>query len=291
MAYRALDQSKLMPLFARTAVDPVLPWIPAWLHPNVLTLVGHLACWSGFALAWLASPPSVTASHLPTSSLLVRVVIAGLFWLYVWCDNLDGAHARRTEQTSNLGEVLDHGLDAPNAFLLTAAVLLVVGAPFYTASRWLVLACAHSPLLLFEQHRTGVFRLPVFNQLEAMVVATTLMLFLPMLSNESREALLGLGFVSMAVLSAWSFAQTLRSVGLQARTVWPACLGAMLVGIVVVFLPRMTLTVAMTVSLVSVLAMWVSVLWLLLQRHDWTEKKQRRTVVSSVVGSEASSVP
>ena len=45
-------------------------------------------------------------------------IAAALFLTaYVFCDNADGGHARRTGQTSPYGEFLDHGLDLGKGFV------------------------------------------------------------------------------------------------------------------------------------------------------------------------------
>ncbi len=49
--------------------------------------------------------------------------------LYTWCDNADGAHARRTGQASSLGELLDHGLDMLNTTYIAYAAAIGINAP------------------------------------------------------------------------------------------------------------------------------------------------------------------
>lgn len=197
-AYRAEDHSLLMPIFGRKVVAPLVSLLPPSLHPNVLTLLGFACCLASSALTLLAN-----------NSAPVRLSVVIGFWLYVLCDNLDGAHARRTQQTSLLGEMLDHGLDSFNSLLIVMAVLGVFGVDAVTASPWLLLSLAHALVVLLEQRYTGVFRLPLFNQLEAISFASVLVVFAPFARQILGIHLVSFGSIVWAVsllaqaVSAW----------------------------------------------------------------------------------------
>lgn len=158
--YKADDRSVLLPYYRRFCVDPFLPWIPARLHPNTITHLGHLFMAAGAAIVLILRP---------TSGWVFGVALL-LLWAYVFCDNADGAHARRTKQTSPLGEFLDHGLDLFNCVYIGAASAFSVGADGKT---WILMgfvvpaACA---AVYWEQAITGVFRVGLVSQIESSVL-------------------------------------------------------------------------------------------------------------------------
>jgi phosphatidylglycerophosphate synthase len=155
--YKADDRSLLLPYYKRFCVDPFLPLIPARMHPNTITHLGHLFMAIGAAVLLIARP---------TGGWLFAVTFA-LLWLYVFCDNADGAHARRTKQTSPLGEFLDHGLDLFNCVYIGAASAYSIGADDRT---WILMgfmvpaACA---AVYWEQANTGIFRTGLCSQIES----------------------------------------------------------------------------------------------------------------------------
>jgi phosphatidylglycerophosphate synthase len=158
--YHADDRSLLLPHYQRWLVEPVLRVLPARVHPNAITHAGHLANLSALLLLlWLR--PQRGAWLL---------VAAGLVQLYVWCDNADGAHARRTGQTSAYGELLDHGLDILNVIYvgMLSAYALGLGPMGWVIVT--VLTASATALTYWEQAETGVFRLGMLNQIESSLV-------------------------------------------------------------------------------------------------------------------------
>lgn len=162
LVYKVEDRSILLPHYRRFAVDPLLPFIPAKISPNAITHAGHLVNLMGAALLlWLR----------PEGGWLYFVAALTLNF-YTWCDNADGAHARRTKQCSPLGEFLDHGLDQFNSVYMAYLTAMALGA---SPLGWvaLVLLIPGAPVVTYwEQSNTGVFRLGMLNQLESVVVLT-----------------------------------------------------------------------------------------------------------------------
>ena len=103
--YKVDDRSILLPFYRRFLVDPLLPLLPARLNPNTITHVGHLINLVGTVLL---------IALWPKRGLALRRSRRCCSRSTCWCDNADGAHARRTNQCSALGEFLDHGLDQLN---------------------------------------------------------------------------------------------------------------------------------------------------------------------------------
>lgn len=98
--------SKFEPLLIKMLCEPILPHIPASVHPNTISLVTHAVVWVT-ALSAMASP------LLPPLYRALALIAAGIgMFLSMLGDCLDGLHARRTNQCSKLGEMMDHWLDA-----------------------------------------------------------------------------------------------------------------------------------------------------------------------------------
>jgi len=159
-AYRVDDRSILLPAYRRWLVDPVLPFIPAWVHPNWITHAGHLACLSAVVL--LFATGSQGGAPYAIAALLLQV--------YIWCDNADGAHARRVGKCSAVGEYLDHGLDILNTVYMGMLTALALGL---TPIGWVVVTLlipGAAAIVMWEQAATGVYRLGLINQIESSIV-------------------------------------------------------------------------------------------------------------------------
>jgi phosphatidylglycerophosphate synthase len=163
LLYQVDDRSILLPYYRRFIVDPLLPFIPARVSPNAITHAGHLLNFAGTALLVGLWPDRGWP-------FLVAMV---LLQLYLWCDNADGAHARRTGQCSPFGEFLDHGLDQLNTVYIGYLTAMGLGVP---ALWWVVLALVipgAGAVTYWEQSQTGIFRLGLLNQVESLLVHST----------------------------------------------------------------------------------------------------------------------
>src|SRR5262245_35111115 len=121
-AYKVEDRSLLLPYYRRFFVDPILPHLPPALHPNTITHAGHALNLIGALLLLVVWP--ARGWPFARATLLLQA--------YLWCDNADGAHARRTGQCSAFGEFLDHGLDQFNTVYIGYLTAMALGAsPFW----------------------------------------------------------------------------------------------------------------------------------------------------------------
>jgi phosphatidylglycerophosphate synthase len=160
LVYKVDDRSILLPYYRRFIVDPALPLIPARVNPNTITHAGHLLNLFGTTLLVALWPERGWP-------FFVAMV---LLQLYMWCDNADGAHARRTNQCSAFGEFLDHGLDQLNTVYIGYLTAMSLGVP---PVWWVVLALiipGAGAVTYWEQSETGVFRLGLLNQVESLTV-------------------------------------------------------------------------------------------------------------------------
>jgi len=160
LVYKVDDRSILLPYYRRYLVDPLLPLIPARVNPNSITHAGHLLNLVGTALLIGLWPDRGWPYIL--AMLLLQA--------YMWCDNADGSHARRTNQCSAFGEFLDHGLDQLNTVYIGYLTAMALGvSPIW----WVVIAFiipGAGAVTYWEQSQTGVFRLGLLNQVESLTV-------------------------------------------------------------------------------------------------------------------------
>ncbi|MCA9688660.1 MAG: CDP-alcohol phosphatidyltransferase family protein [Myxococcales bacterium] len=109
-------------MLLKYVIEPIWRLIPRSVTPNSITLLTPVFAGVSFILA--ASAPEMS----PTAALLARVFAGVCMFCSMITDHLDGMHARRTRQTSRLGEVLDHALDAIHIPLASAGVAMTLGA-------------------------------------------------------------------------------------------------------------------------------------------------------------------
>jgi phosphatidylglycerophosphate synthase len=193
-AYQVEDRSLLLPYYRRYFVDPILPYLPRSLHPNTITHAGHALNLAGTALLLLVWP----------SRGWPFALAAILLQLYLWCDNADGAHARRTGQCSPLGEFLDHGLDMLNTTYIALLTAMALGA---SPLAWVVLALVipgAGVVAYWEQAQTGVFRLGLLNQVESLAVLSLALLASAMFGAEAFEGAAVSGVTLRFAMIAWS---------------------------------------------------------------------------------------
>ncbi|KAL8601995.1 hypothetical protein ACOMHN_008487 [Nucella lapillus] len=106
--------------------------IPLWVAPNLLTIAGLVLNVVSTLFLIYYSPDA--KSELPAWTLLFAAL--GLF-LYQSLDAIDGKQARRTNTSSPLGELFDHGCDSVSMVFVTlgATIALNLGDRPY----WLML--------------------------------------------------------------------------------------------------------------------------------------------------------
>jgi ethanolaminephosphotransferase len=98
-------------------VDGVRLYLPS---PNLITLLGFIFVVVNFIIVLIFQPDLETPGP---SWIYFSFAIS--IWLYSTFDNVDGKQARRTNTSSPLGELFDHGVDALNC--TTGAIIQSAG--------------------------------------------------------------------------------------------------------------------------------------------------------------------
>jgi ethanolaminephosphotransferase len=134
-------------------------FIPIWLAPNLVTLLGLAASVLSMVLT-LVYNPDLSADGPSWLHLLNGLCV----FTYQTFDNMDGKQARRSGSSSPLGMLFDHGCDAINAGVMCIPMASVIG------SGWspLMFMCIWNGFVPFyfqawEEYYTGSMVLPPFN--------------------------------------------------------------------------------------------------------------------------------
>jgi phosphatidylglycerophosphate synthase len=147
----AENGSKFEPLLIKTLCEPLLPHIPAWIHPNTISLVTH-------AVGWVTALLAISSPRLSPLGQALALIGAGVgMFLAMLGDCIDGLHARRTGQTTKLGEMLDHWLDAIVVPLATVGITAALQMP-----PWAMIAVNITAAMIYNAqlvlyHHTGKF--------------------------------------------------------------------------------------------------------------------------------------
>mgnify|MGYP005991879199 CR=1 FL=1 len=127
--YVGCDYTPLEVIMNKYVWQPGVELLPLWMAPNAVTLLGllcHFVYFGSFVCLLLLTDVHSEASDLPP---LEHGMAWAVSWLYSVLDALDGKQARRTGNSSPLGQLLDHGCD----FLASLALLPFA---FGHAVRW-----------------------------------------------------------------------------------------------------------------------------------------------------------
>lgn len=203
LEYKVEDRSILLPFYRRWLVDPTLPLLPQSLNPNTITHAGHFANLLGTLI--LLGAYQTSGWPFVVATLLLQ--------FYLWCDNADGAHARRTRQCSPLGEFLDHGLDILNTVYISYLTGMALGA----SSGWWVGVAILIPgagaVTYWEQSQTGVFQLGMLNQVESLTVLSLALLVSAIFGQSAWDQLSLLGVTAKLAILLWCAVTILFGMG------------------------------------------------------------------------------
>ena len=101
--------------------------LPMWLAPNMVTFLGAMHCFVSYMVTWYYSP-NWSGTPLPDWVIFLSGYCTIAYYTF---DCMDGKQARRTGQSSPLGQLFDHGFDCLcnlNHVSTQAGYLLVGGS-------------------------------------------------------------------------------------------------------------------------------------------------------------------
>ncbi|EFA75797.1 CDP-alcohol phosphatidyltransferase [Heterostelium album PN500] len=153
--YQGCDHSiianRVLQPFWRWAVE----WLPMWMAPNLITLIGFFFIIASY-LVTLWYTPSFEGSAPGWTYIFHLVCI----FVYQTMDAIDGKQARRTNSSSGLGELFDHGCDAITTFLVLISFLSSIQAGVNGSSLFNVMFILVAFYFTqWEQYHTGVMEL------------------------------------------------------------------------------------------------------------------------------------
>ncbi len=205
--YQSEQASLLLPVYRRVLWDRVLVRIPAAVTPNMLTVAGTIAAALSCGVVFVAVPGHPGA--LVFSAVLVL--------LYLTLDNLDGFHARRTGQSSALGEFLDHWLDTLNSGFLTVAVCHAVRMPTWMTLGMVTCANLSFFAIHWAHRRTGALRLGRLADIEGGTLVAAILVASAFSDPREWAPLVFVLAAGTAVQTAWTVGESLGRVRVSRR--------------------------------------------------------------------------
>ena len=120
-----------------TLLDPLMQkfWnfvvtlVPLWVAPNLITIFGLVLNVIGGALVFIYLPSASTVDYDDDTPQFVKSLFllnAITLFLYQTLDAIDGKQARRTNTSSPLGELFDHGMDSISTSMVGVSMLIAV---------------------------------------------------------------------------------------------------------------------------------------------------------------------
>ncbi|KAM9643658.1 ethanolaminephosphotransferase 1-like isoform 3-T3 [Morphnus guianensis] len=148
--------------------NKIIKIVPLWIAPNLLTFSGFVMILVNYFLIsfydWDYTASGTSPGLVPTWVWLFSAFTT--FCAYA-LDSIDGKHARRTQSSTPLGELFDHGLDswATSIFVLSFFSVCScdngkTGVSVYTMYIYLSIVLFNFMCSHWEKYNTGVLFLP-----------------------------------------------------------------------------------------------------------------------------------
>uniref|UniRef100_A0A914CLX8 diacylglycerol cholinephosphotransferase n=1 Tax=Acrobeloides nanus TaxID=290746 RepID=A0A914CLX8_9BILA len=171
--YSATDVSWLDELCMKKFWDNIVQYYPLWLAPNTITLIGLII---NLSTVLILSFFCFSSTEVAPSWAYFQAAL-GLFF-YQTLDATDGKQARRTNSSSPLGELFDHGCDSMSQVFV---MLNVCHAMQLGDCRYVVLGCTVLAVVVFycahwSTYCTGQLRFSRFDVTEAQMVVISVLL-------------------------------------------------------------------------------------------------------------------
>jgi len=153
--YSGVDNSILSKLFLNRFWNALVTKLPLWLAPNTITLLG---------LIIVAISVLFVLNVENQENPWLWVFVAFALMTYTTLDAIDGKQARRTNSSSPLGELFDHGVDSLNTTLGCIPLVYTLSLQ-HTWALPLFIAVAHTYFYsaTWETYHTHTLRLGIIN--------------------------------------------------------------------------------------------------------------------------------
>jgi len=167
--YSAKDTSPLSKYVMHPFWNSVIKICPMWVAPNLLTFVGFLFTFANWVILayydyYYYASSMITPEYQPIPRWIWLVCAINHFLAHT-LDGIDGKQARRTNSSTPLGELFDHGLDSWTSLFIPTVLYSVFGRVEHTISPIRLYFCLLNLLFTFlsshwEKYNTGILFLP-----------------------------------------------------------------------------------------------------------------------------------
>ncbi|XP_041083600.1 choline/ethanolaminephosphotransferase 1-like isoform X2 [Polyodon spathula] len=163
--YRSAGRSLLEPLM-QCYWEWLVARVPVWIAPNLITIVGLVT--NIFTTLVLVYYCPTATEQAPLWAYLSCAV--GLF-IYQSLDAIDGKQARRTNSSSPLGELFDHGCDSLSTVFVVLGTCIAV--QLGTHPDWMFFCCFAGMFMFYCAHWqtyvSGTLRFGIFDVSESQI--------------------------------------------------------------------------------------------------------------------------
>ena len=158
--YKGGDLSLTYKYFISPLCEYLITYIPPYIAPNTITTLGFLLNIFYFTLTTYST--GLKGSNEIPSYICYLSSIS--YFTYNILDNCDGKQARKTNSSSPLGLLIDHGTDACTTFFIVLGFGSIIGIDniLYYSMLYLMTTSAFY-LSTWEEYVTGELILPIFN--------------------------------------------------------------------------------------------------------------------------------
>ena len=157
--YRSTDSSITYKYIISPLCNRLVKLFPKWVAPNLITVSGFFLNLCYFIVT--AYYTKLKGGVVPPWACFFS---AFCYLIYQILDNIDGKQARRTNSSSALGLLIDHGTDACTTFFITCGLGAILGLE--TIKQYMILwLMIIVPFYLntWEQYISGEMSLPCIN--------------------------------------------------------------------------------------------------------------------------------
>eukprot|EP01087_Luapelamoeba_hula_P002900 TRINITY_DN1270_c1_g1_i1.p1 TRINITY_DN1270_c1_g1~~TRINITY_DN1270_c1_g1_i1.p1 ORF type:complete len:414 (-),score=66.90 TRINITY_DN1270_c1_g1_i1:52-1182(-) len=240
--YSGSDKSIIAKYIGQPFWEWVVTFVPLTMAPNMVTFIGFLFIIASYLLTIIWG--SNLEGYIPGWVLVINALF---LFIYQTMDAIDGKQARRTQASSPLGELVDHGCDALSTTLLCLNLMSALQVSGWWAMYSLTFMMLSFYAAQWQEFYTGALDLGYVNVTEAQIGTMATHLFTAFVGTQWwTNSFLGLQYSHIFVLLATAptmymagdvFAQMYKYLP-QQKIEYPAAAKT--------FLPFVTVTLAFT---------------------------------------------